>query len=358
MASVLQVENTTTSNQNTYTQGVKRPPMKDRPADFRPLKQEHDRLRNPGLWTKVKIGIDTASNTPDYAYRGMKGDPDFNFYEQQKVSKIPYYLGGIGLAAVCLAGRNILDPDCVKGNKFALKKVALGALFYYIAREVANAAINIPVKLFRGIDLNMPYRKITALREANPLNLPNNKKPSNQNVFESTEFTRWDLLYKYGSDKNVGMNETFDKMAKKFGVKHKQNDSDSKVIGKIKKLIIMATSWKYMLAVPFVMTALGMAQQKAFENNDFTHVFKSAGNILNNFGKDSLSKFGTSFYKNIITPIGKSFIELWKGNSTASKILGRSAIIASVGLAILANTMILSKTSLKHDTDEIDGGNK
>ena len=102
---------------------------------------------------------------------------------------------------------------------------------YYVAKEVANAVIDIPVKLFRGIDLKMPYRKITALREGNPLNLPNNKKPSNQNVFESTEFTRWDLLYKHGKD--VEMNENFDKIAKKFGAKEKLADADSTLIPKI-----------------------------------------------------------------------------------------------------------------------------
>ena len=64
------------------------------------------------------------------------------------------------------------------------------------------------------------------------------------------------------------MNATFDNLAKKFGVKDRQNDSDSKLMPKIRKLMIMATSWKYMLSVPFVTVALGMAQQSAFENTN------------------------------------------------------------------------------------------
>ena len=334
--------------------GIKRPPMKNRPDNFVVRSQEHDRLRKDDFVTKVKIGIDTAMNTPGYAYRGMKGDPDYNFYEQQKVSKVPYYLGGIGLAAVCLAGRNALDADCMKGNKAMFKKVALGVVLYYIAREIANAVINVPVKLFRGIDLNMPYRKVTALREANPMNLPNNKKPSNQKVFESTEFTRWDLLYNRGKESNL--NETFDKLAKKFGATHKQADSDSKLMSKIRKLIIMATSWKYVLSAPFVMTALGMAQQKAFEDADFKAIFKNAAGIFKTGTENRFKKFGRSFNENLIKPIGKSIVQLWKGNSTASKIFGRTAIIASVLLPIVANAMILSKTSIKKDNGEIDGG--
>ena len=225
---------------------------------------------------------------------------------------------------------------------------------YYICRELANLAIDIPVKLARGVDLNMPYRKITSLREGNPLNLPNNKKPSNQNVFESTEFTRWDLLYKYNSGKNI--NETFDKMAKKFGLDDKLPDSDSRLMPQLRKLMIMATSWKYMLSVPFVITGLGLAQQKAFSQIDLKSLFKNTIDLFKPSTKNRFLNLGVSFKTNIIDTVGGSFKQLWKGTSLTSKILGRGAILASVATAVLANAMILSKTSLKNNNS--GGGRK
>ena len=263
MSSVGQINNNTSIVNNASFNGE----LKTRPEFYARNDKEHDRLRNHGIMTKFKTNIETALNTPGYAYRGMKGDPDFNFFEYLKISKIPYYIGGLGLASVALCGKNPLIPHTSKANTAFVKKVLLGVLMYYAAREAASAVIDIPVRIFRGVDLNRPYRKITSLREGNPLNLPNNKKPSNQNTFESTEFTRWDLLYKYGEGKNI--NETFDELAKKFGAKHPMRDSDSTIMSRIKKMIIMATSWKTMLSIPFVMTGLGLAQQSSFEKADF-----------------------------------------------------------------------------------------
>lgn len=331
--------------------------MKRRPEFYSVSNKEHDRLRTPGLLTKTKIKIETALNTPGYAYRGMKGDPDFNFYEQLKVSKIPYYLGGLGLAAVAMCGKNPLIPSASKANNAFVKKVLLGVLMYYAAREVACAVVDIPMKIFRGIDLNRPYRKVTSLREGNPLNLPNNKKPSNQGAFESTEFTRWDLFYNY--DKNKKLNETFDQLAKKFGVRRPMKDSDSSLMWKIRKMLIMATSWKTMLSVPFVMLGLGLAQQEGFEKADLRGVLKDTVKLFKPSTKNRFRMWGVSLKENLGKPIVEGFKGLWNGKSLAGKILGKGAIIGAVGLSILANIMILNKTSLKKEIiHEIGGGKK
>ncbi len=328
--------------------------MKRRPEFFVLKQKEKDKLRKTDLLTKTKINIENIMNTPGYVYRGMKGDPDFNFFEYLKVSKIPYYLGGLGLAAVCLAGRNNFSPSAKKANHDLFKKILSGVLMYYVGREAANMAIDAPVKWFRGIDLNMPYRKITALREGNPLNLPNNKKQGTQKVFESVEFTRWDLLYNY--DENKKINETFDKLAKKFGVTKPQKDSDSKLKGKIKKLIIMANSWKYMLSVPFVTVALGLAYQKSFADINVRSLFKDTVNMFKPSTEHRFAKLGIGIKENIAKPFVNSFKELWQGGSVASKIMGRGAIIAAVGMTLLANAMILKKTSLKEKNNSVVGG--
>ena len=250
MASVKQVNSTISfknnSVNNTEEHALSRDKMKDRPHQYAISSKEHDSLRPSGFLTKAKVNIENALNTPGYAYRGLKGDPDFNFFESQRVSRVPYYLGGLGLAAVAMCGKNPVIPHLREANNAFVKKVLLGVLMYYAAREAASAVIDIPVRIFRGVDLNRPYRKITSLREGNPMNLPNNKKPSNQNVFESTEFTRWDLFYKYDPTRKI--NETFDELAQKFGVQKPLKDADSTLMSKIRKMIVMATSWKTMLS--------------------------------------------------------------------------------------------------------------
>ncbi|MCR4880729.1 MAG: hypothetical protein K6A44_02095 [bacterium] len=359
MASVNKIHSTDTSQirfngaeENKTGRGIK-----SRPEFYSVSNKEHDRLRTPGFLTKTKINIETALNTPGYAYRGMKGDPDFNFFEQLKVSRIPYYLGGLGLAAVAMCGKNPLIPNASEANNAFVKKVLLGVLMYYAAREVASAVIDIPMKIFRGVDLNRPYRKVTSLREGNPLNLPNNKKPSNQGAFESTEFTRWDLFYKYGQNNNV--NETFDQLAKKFGARRPMKDSDSSLMWKIRKMLIMATSWKTMLSVPFVMVGLGLAQQEGFAKADFRGLLKDTAKLFKPSTKNRFRMWGVSLKENLGKPIKDGFRDLWNGKSLVAKILGRGAIIGAVGLSILANVMILNKTSLKKEINpKIEGGQK
>lgn len=337
--------------------------LKKRPANFVSRQEENDKLRSSDFITKTKVNIENALNTPGYAYNGMKGDPDFNFFEYLRVAKIPYYIGGLTLAAVVLGGRNKQNTHTLKQNRNTFKTVLAGVLLYYIGREMANFVIDAPVKLFRGLDLNHPYKNVTALREGNPMNLPNNKKKCNQKVFESVEFTRWDLLYKH----DVGMptNKEFDRLAKKFGAKRYDVDSDSKVKGKIKELIIMANSWKYMLTVPFVTLGLGLANQEAFSKLDLKGLWNSCTDFIKPAKKAMSSTFAnkkivlkTVLKTGVYEPIRDSFKSLWKGHSTGSKIMGRGAIISSIALPIIANALILHKTSLKSSSDsQLTGGN-
>ena len=114
--------------------------MKHRPGFFKLKHKTSDKLRNSDLYTKAKINIENAINTPEYIYRGLKGDPDFNFFEYLRVSKVPYYLGGLGLAAVCLAGRNNISPHTKQANAELFKKILSGVLMYYVGKEAANDA--------------------------------------------------------------------------------------------------------------------------------------------------------------------------------------------------------------------------
>ena len=364
-----------------FTQGNNQSQVLSLPQDKE--EKKHDKLWNSDIISKTRANIENTVSIPEYALNGLKGDPDFNFFEYLQVAKIPYYIGGIALAAIALASRNGLNTHAAKQNTQMFKKILTGVAMYYASREVANATIDGPVKWFRGIDLNHPYKKVTTLREGNPLNrpeennqinpnndpnskmnLPNNQKKSHQKVFESVEFTRWDLLYKYKNDpennpKNEPVNVFFDKIAKKFGAEKYSTDSDSKIKGKIKELVIMANSWKYMLTAPFVTLGLGLAYQDDLYKMDLKNILDSTLDFVKlpkyarQTGlKDKFIALKTALNTGFAQPIGKAFVSLWKGHTLASKIVGRSAIIASVALPIIANATMLHKTSLKNN-----GGN-
>ena len=339
-------------------------------------KELHDKLWNNDFISKTRANIENAISTPEYAIRGMSGDPNFNFFEYLQVAKIPYYLGGIALAAVALGSRNGHNIQAAKQNSQMFKKILTGVVMYYLGREVANTVIDAPVKWFRGVDLNHPYKKITSLREANPEKEPGQadmspkeepvmKKKSNQKVFSSVEFTRWDLLYKYKNDpennpKNESVNTIFDEIARKFGAKKYSTDSDSKVKGKIKELLIMANSWKYILTAPFVTLGLGLAYQDEFHNMDLKGIWNSVTDFVKpaKYAQEAtytnkMIALKTTLKNGFVDPIANAFKSLWKGHNLASKIMGRGAIISSIALPIIANMLILHKSSLKSD----NGGN-
>ena len=313
----------------------------------------HDKIFNNDCFTKTKVNIEQSAELPEYMYRGFKGDPDFNFFEYLKLAKLPYFIGGIGLVSTYIAGCNHLSPVSRLGNNTTVKRVALGVAGYYLGVELAKALIDIPIKFFRGIDLNHPYKNMVSLREGNPLDLPNNKKKEYHKVFESIDFTRWDLLYKYGEAGNT--NAVFDKLAKKFGATQKLNDSDSALKSRIKSLIIMASSWKAMLPAFFATLGVGLAQQKAAEDIDLRSIFK---NIANLFKQDTPQRFKNlkiSLNENLVKPIALGVKQIWTGKSFVSKIIGRTALLSAVGLPILANIMILNKTKIKNSEE---GGSK
>ena len=313
----------------------------------------HDKIFNNDIFTKTKINIEQSAELPEYMYRGFKGDPDFNFFEYLKLAKLPYFIGGAGLVSTYIAGCNHLSPVSRLGNNSTVKKVALGVIGYYLGVELAKVLIDIPIKFFRGIDLNHPYKNMVSLREGNPLDLPNNKKKEYHKLFESIDFTRFDLLYKYGDGGYT--NETFDKLAKKFGATKKLSDSDSALKNRIKKLIIMASSWKAMLPAIFATLGVGLAQQSAIDDINFGSIFKNISNLFKKDTPQRFSNLGISLSENLIKPIGRGIKQIWTGKSFASKIIGRTALLAAVGLPVLANIMILNKTKIKNNDE---GGNK
>lgn len=110
--------------------------------------------------TKFKIELQNVVNLHDYATRGLAGDPKANFYEFLKLGNIPYFVGGAILLSMFMAGITSIDPKARLNAISKAKQIGVGIVFYYAACALAQKVIDIPVKLFRGIDLNHPYRHV------------------------------------------------------------------------------------------------------------------------------------------------------------------------------------------------------
>jgi len=300
--------------------------------------------------TKLKVEFKKAAKLPEYAYRGLKGDPDANFYEYLSLGKIPYFIGGPLLAAVFAFGATRANPQARASSVKRAKQIAVGVAFYYTGAELAKKVIDIPVKLFRGVDLNHPYENVVDCRAVSKTG-DSPKKIEYHKVPESVDFTRWDLMTGDESKNNgKAVNEQFDKLAKKFGIDKNVQDSDATLKGSIKKLIISSTAFKYMLTAPFVVLGVALAGQEAWGN--IGNGLKQ--NIKNMFAKSNLnikeraSIAGKIIKGNLLTPMKESFKTLWGAKGAPNKI-GRAIILTSAIAPILANLRILQLTSEKNN---------
>lgn len=343
-------------------------------TDVYPELKDHqkDELLPDTFSEKMRVKKEQLKQLPSYVSRGLQGDPDANFFEFLKITKIPYFIGGPVLALMFLAGKNGNNITARNATNAVTKRIALGVAMYYIAATAAKAVIDIPLKSFRNIDMNQKYKHMVDLRADTPLKLPDNKKVEYHNWLESKDFTNLGLAYNYHKPDSTKINSQFDEIAKSFGVdsKTKLNDSDTVVGEKIKETIAMANAWKYILTAPFVMTGLGLASQKSFQKiggskgNGILTAIRGLNNKTKTL-KTRFSELNVSLSENLKKPIVDSFKELWgakgtkEGVSKMSKILGRTAILSSLILPAVAMTTILAKTSLKnHKFKEHSTGNK
>jgi hypothetical protein len=330
-------------------------PAKQCPAKTDEKKLKSRMLANDSV-TKLNVELKKAAKLPEYAYRGLKGDPNANFYEYLSLGNIPYFIGGPVLAAVFAFGKTTKDPQAAASAMKRAKQIAVGVGLYYLGAELAKKVIDIPVKFFRGVDLNHPYENVVDCRAVSETGF-SPKKIEYHKVPESVDFTRWDLMT--GDEtKNNGkaVNEQFDKLAKKFGIDKNVQDSDATLKGSIKKLIISSTAFKYALTAPFVMLGVALsAQNNASGNSIWGNI---GGNAFRQSFKDIFAKShlnikerayiaGKIIKEHLLVPMKESFKALW-GKKGASNKIGRAIILTSAIAPILANLRILQLTSEKH----------
>lgn len=315
-------------------------------------KKLKDKILDDSFSTKTRVAIASVASRPIYAVRGMKGAPDATFHEYLQIGRIPYYIGGPVLAALFNAGANNFNFQNKLAAKKTTKHIAVGVALYYLGSALAKTVINTPVKLFRGVDLNRPYRDVIDSETESSSGILTKKKEYHK-VYESIDFTRWDLLLNH-DDKNKPINANYDKLAKKYGMDENLNDSDSALKPYIKKTIIMSRAWQYALTALFVTLGIGVAKQEAWGN-----VLK--GSLRNGIKEVALPKSKLNLHQrlvrakemlndNLMNPIEESFKGLWKGNAKPhSKVIGKALILGTALATVIANVKILSATSARNE---------
>ena len=313
---------------------------------------------------RMKIKFDKMLDIPFVIFpRGLKGAPDFTFYEFLQTAKFPYYVGGPILATLFYAG---VKKDSLKSAAAAskvAKHMALGVGFYYMGAALAKSIINTTVKLSRGFDLNHPYAKAIPLstKESGAYE----KGIEYHSLFESADFTRTDLLYDKKGKTPEEINKKYIELGKRYGVKGNPNDIDQTVKPLLKKTIVMARAWQYALTAFFVTLGIGMANQPAWDKvsaEGFKRTISSGVFGKNVPALDRLENIKTATYDYMLKPFIKSVQEFWQGQSKASSIAGKSVILATALSTLTAITLLVTKTSAKNHIilgrQSVNEGNK
>ena len=308
------------------------------------LEYEHDTLLNNNLATRTNIAIDKFQNMLTvYPAKGLKGSKNANFYEFLTMGTVPYLIGSATLMGVFnFANKHFKHFAKTKASALG-QKMALGVLFYAIAKPVSKSFISTPVHLFTGIDIERPYAKVI-YELPDDINDTDITSIEHHKVFESVEFPRWDLLY---GDESKGEKRNFryDKIAKKLGMGKNLKDSDQEVKPRIKEIVVKANLAKNISSYLWAATGVALAFQKPWEDYFQVMTFKfwkgkEFKKSMGSFWK-SLKKSAKAFYKGEGFGIKKQ----------AGKILLSAAILSTV-LGIV-NTMSSSQKISKTDAADV-----
>ncbi len=306
---------------------------------------------------RMKINLSKTLDIPLIHFpRGLAGAPDYTFYEFLQTAKFPYYLGGPILAALFYAGVKKDNFKSARAAQGVAKHIALGVGLYYLGAALAKSLINHTVKFTRGIDLRHPYVKAVSTSTSKTGDFK--KDVEYRTLYESSEFTRTDLIYDHDVKKSQIDTE---KIARKYGVKGDVNDADQTVKPLIKKTIIMARAWQYALTAFFVTLGIGMANQKAWDKMSSEGFKKTISKGI--FGrkislKNRLHNAKLVVNDYMLKPFGESFKQFWHGYNKASSIVGKSVIVSTAAATLLAISLITAKTSAKGHKIESSGANR
>lgn len=314
--------------------------------------------------TRTKQGFQkTSSALIDYPVKGLKGDVNSNFYEFLTMGIVPYIAGSAMFMVVFNAANKYLNLFEKEKASTLGKKMALGVIMYGLLKNITKPLVTRPVKLFTGVDTEMPYENIVyplpkQAGEAANIEVQHQQRK----VFDSKEFYRKDLLDR----------EYFDNVASRLGLGEDLNDSITETSPIIQNIVATTNTAKSLSSYCWAAVGVGMAVQDNwidfFNKISYRNKFvpdKNAGfmknlggrckNILKNCWSISLS-----FVKNFFSSIG----QMWKGKDSGSwfmKHTGKCFItLAALMTAVLTTNSIVKARNMAKNTnkDTIDRNKK
>ncbi len=306
-------------------------------------KYNHDTLLENNFATRTRIATDKLTNAfTVYPAKGFKGSKNANFYEFLTMGIVPYLTGSVTLMSVFnYANKHYPHFDKTQASSLG-RKMALGVLFYGIAKNVSKSFISGPIRLFTGIDTERPYAKVIYelpedINDTDIISIEHHK------VFESVEFPRWDLLY--GDEaKGQKRNYRYDKISKRLGIGTDLKDSDQEVKPRIKEIIIKSNFAKNISSYIWAATGVALAFQEPWDNffNVMSFKFWKGEEF-----KKSMSSFGKSFIK--------SAKALYEGEGHGiQKHAGKFLLAASVLSSVIGVAASMSSSLKPSKIDSAD----
>lgn len=309
---------------------------------------KNDSLLKNNLSTRTRIAMDKFTKAfTVYPARGLKGSINSDFYEFLTMGTVPYVIGSVTLMSIFnSAAKHFESFDQSAAYKLG-NKMALGVVFYALAKTLSKSLINYPVKWVTGIDTQLPYLKVNH-------QLPESKDDFDltsyeyHKVGESVEFTRWDLLYGDPNEKGE-LNKIYDKIAKRNGLGTNLKDSDQAVKPMYREVLVKSNLARSISSYLWAAVGVGLAFQKPWEN--YFRVATAKFWDTKNFGH-SVKVFGESFIesaKEFYNPQNpRNKFEKYSGKA----VLGLAALTTILGLL---NTLhINNKPSKVTEKDVID----
>lgn len=307
------------------------------------LEYTKDTLLKNNLSTRTRIGFDKLTNALTlYPTKGLKGSKNANFYEFLTMGTVPYLVGSGMLMAVFNSANKHYAPFArSKAGKIG-NRMALGVVMYGIVKELSKSLITKPVKLFTGVDTELPYAKVI-------YELPENINDTDitsieyHKVFESTEFPRWDLLY---GDESKGQKRNFyyDKISKKLGLGENLNDSDQEVKPLIKEIVVKSNTAKNITSYLWAATGVGVAMQKPWDE------FFKAGTFKFWKGKEFAKTLETFF-----RALGRSITAFYNGEGKGlQKHAGKALFYVAAASSVLSVINILNSSQKPSRIDAAD----
>jgi len=312
--------------------------------DEEELKKHPVVLKN-NLSTRMNIGWDRFTNAITmYPARGLKGSKNSNFYEFLTMGIIPYITGSLTLMAVFNWYGSYAAAD-KKGAAAFGKKMALGVLFYGIAKNLSKFLVTSPVKWVTGVDTEEPYAEMK-YKLPEHVNDTNITSLEYHKVLESLEFPRWDV--KYGDEtKGEERNVWFDKIAKKIGLGDNLRDSDQDVKPRVKEIAVKTNLAKTFSSYLWAAVGVGLALQNTWDKFFNGATFK--------FWK--VKPFAKTMLR-FVECLTESVKQMYKGQAdkgyfaknSGKLLMGAAALSTLVGLA---NVVVSKNKPSKLDSNDV-----